>query len=231
MGTPMIVVNRARRWLWGPVLVGALLAAGCGGTETVYFRPAQSPQMAGSGWVAKTTYRLPEAVGPVTVQLAARGEIKREKGGAESQGLAVRFSVDNRGPAAFTLDPKKVTFVDDEGRSVTGVWAYQGSQATGTITVAGGAKTVVDLAVSLPPEVRFESLGSFRLTWPYVYGDKSSQVQSKFIKVEEVTYESPDYYGPLYYGPPYYGPWHYDPWYGPYGYRRFDDVRHHRSRH
>jgi len=68
--------------------------------------------------------------------------------------------------------------------------------------------------------------------WPSRYGDKAVEGNTKFIRIEEVTYYYPDYYYypyglyPYPYPYPYpYGPWH-DPWYGPYGRGYYYHRRH-----
>jgi hypothetical protein len=214
----------------------ALLAAGCG-PEYVYFRPAENPQGASPGWVAQGRYLLPPDTQAVSVDLSVRGVIEKKKKAEETRSLEVRFAVRNRGPQPWTLDPATAKIIDDEGRVTAGARAYQDKSLIGVIAVPGAAQTTFLLVFTLPANIRFEELGSLRVVWPSRYGDKAIEGNTKFIRIEEVTYYSPDYYYPYYYGPypypygpypyPYpYGPW-YDPWYGPYGYGGY----YHRHRH
>ena len=218
----------------------ALMTGGCG-PEYIYFRPAENPQGASPGWVAQGKYLLPPDTRVVSVDISARGVIEKKKQAEETRSLEVRFTARNRGPQPWTLDPATVKVLDDEGRMTAGAQAYQDKSPIGVITVPGGARTSLVLIFTLAPGTRFEELGSLRVIWPSRYGDKAIEGNTKFIRIEEVTYYSPDYYpyyGP-YYGPyPYpYGPYlypygphpyGYDPWYydGFYGYRGY--YRHHR---
>jgi hypothetical protein len=222
---------RAARWCFLPAIL-ALAAAGCG-KEYVYFRPAENPQGASPGWVAQGKYRIPPTEGAVEVALSARGTVETDKGHAERSSLEVKFDVRNRGASAWSLDAAAAKIIDDDGRQVAGARAYSGKTQTGQIAIAGGARETFYLTFDLPENVQFESLGSLRVIWPYRYGEAAFEGQTKFIRIEEVTYYYPDYpgyyYGPYYgyyplppyYGPRYYDPWYYDPWWGPPGYRHF----------
>jgi hypothetical protein len=225
----MRVERNVARALTGTLLLGALAlsATGCG-PEYVYFRPAENPQAASPGWIAQGRYNLPPGTMSVAAEISARGIIEKQKHEEERRTMEVRFSVRNRGPAPWTLDPATVKIVDDEGRATVGVRAYLNKTPVGPVTVGGGARATFTLVFDVPADVRFESLGSLRVIWPYRYGDSALEVSTKFVRIEEVTYYYPDYYYyPPYYGPypyppygPYYqDPWYYDPWYGPYGYR------------
>ena len=221
---------RAARGFFLPALL-MLLASGCD-REYVYFRPAQDAQGASPGWVAQGKYRVPPQEGAVDVSLSARGTVESEKHEAEHRILEVRFDVRNHGSATWSLDPAAARIIDDDGRQVTGAAAYHDKSGLGQVSVAGGARETFRLAFDLPENVRFQSIGSVRVIWPYRYADKTYESQTKFIRIEEVTYYYPDdyyygYYGPVYgpyyggppYPPYYYDPWYSDPWYGPRGYR------------
>ena len=220
------------RALEGALLLAFLTLAmeGCG-PEYIYFRPAQYPEASSPGWVAQGKYDLPPGTPSAQVEISARGVIEKQKKAEEKQMLEVRFSVRNRGPAPWTLDPATAKVVDDEGRTIIGARVYQDKNQVGATTLGGGTNATFLLVFDMPPGVRFEAIGSLRVFWPYRYGDKAFQADTKFIRIEEVTYYYPDYYPyPYYapypyppYGPYYYGPGYYDPWYGPYGrgyYRR-----------
>jgi len=219
----------------------ALLAAGCG-PEYVYFRPAQNPEGASPGWVAQGKYNLPPGTQSVEAEISVRGVIEKQKNAEPRRLLEVRFTARNRGPSPWTLDPATVKVIDDEGRATVGARAYLNKESVGTITVGGGNRTAFLLVFVMPPNMRFESIGSLRVIWPYRYADKPYEVATKFVRIEEVAYYYPDYYygypyyppsyGPYPYppfGPYYYDPWYYDPWYGPYyGYRGYRGYgRHH----
>jgi len=229
-------VVRASGWA---MILGALVlvVAGCG-PEYIYFRPAENPEGASPGWVAQGKYDLPPGTQSAEVEISARGVIEKEKNGEGNKRiLEVRFSVRNRGAAPWTLEPATVRVIDDEGRVIVGARAYRDKNPVGTLMTGGGMRTTFLLVFDMPNEISFKAIGSLRVVWPYKYGDKAFVVNTKFVRIEEVTYYYPDYYGypygPYPYGPPYYGPYgpyayppygpyYYDPWfYGPrpYGYR------------
>ncbi len=194
------------------MLAAALAATGCSSARYTYFRPAGEYQAAGASWVAKRTYDLPPGTREVKVHVAARGRSQENERGVAYDTLHVRLEIENGGQAAFTLDPAAVKLLDDEGRVVEGAEAYAGRNRTGTITIAAGASAVYELVLDLPADARLQDIGSLRLAWPYRYGDKTQEVTTKFIKIDQVNYYYPDYH-PAYY--------HYDPRYGPWGRRRF----------
>lgn len=209
----------------GLALVLATVAAGCGGTNFTYFRPAGDYQAAGSGWIAKRTYTLPPDTGKVTVEIAARGRTATNEKGVEYESLNVRFRVENRGEAAFTLKPGAVRLLDDEGRQIRGAEAYAGRNRTGAITVAGGTDAAYELVFDLPGGIELKNLGSIRVQWPYQAGETEDTVTTKFLRIEDVYYYTPAYYPyPPYY---YHDPWYYDYWYGPWPRHRFGAGFHH----
>jgi hypothetical protein len=218
----MIGTRRLAR-LGLPALLVAVAtgAVGCGGPQTVYFRPAEGAQGAGPSWIAQVTYALPPSTKAVRVTLAARGEIGETDEDVRYERLNVRFEVRNTSGETFTLDPSGLALMDDEGRRVSGAQAWAGRNPAGVIHVAAGADATYELLFDLPPEVHLERLGSVRLVWPYKLGEASGETSTKFLRIEEVNYYYPDYY---YYGPaygPYYDRWYYDRRHGPWGGRRY----------
>jgi hypothetical protein len=214
----------------------ALVASGCG-PEYVYFRPAENPQGASPGWIAQGKYNVPPDTQSAEVEISVRGVIEQHKKAEEKRMMEVRFSVRNRGPAPWTLEPATVRIIDDEDRVMVGARAYRDKNPVGTLSVGGGMQATFLLMFDMPAGADFEAIGSLRVIWPYKYGDKAFAVNTKFVRIEEVTYYYPDYYGypygPYPYGPPYYGsyygpypyppygPYYYAPWSygpGPYGY-------------
>ena len=215
--------TRGRAWRLVGVAALVALAAGCG-QEYVHFRPAESPEAASSGWIAKGTFQVPPDLRVVKVELSVRGATGENDRGVRYEALHIRFKADNEGGATFILDPAAVKVIDDEGRTRVGAEAYRGKSRLAQITLAAGEDEVYELVFDLPGGTRFEHLGSVRFVWPYRYGDKAYEAAAKFLKVDEVYYYAPYRYDPYYfYGPPYwYGPYYYDPWYpyggpGPYG--------------
>ena len=208
-----------RRWATGLLVAvaAALAATGCSTARYTHFRPAGEFQGAGANWVAKRVYDLPPGSNEVKVQIAARGRTDENERGIAYDTLHVRLEIANGGQSAFTLDPAAVKLLDDEGRAVEGAEAYAGRNRTGTITIAGGAGATYELVLDLPGSARLEDVGSLRLAWSYRYGDKTHEVTTKFIKIEQVNYYYPYYYPPYYD----YDPWYYHPGYGPWGRRRF----------
>ncbi|MCX5677094.1 MAG: hypothetical protein NTX87_19065 [Planctomycetota bacterium] len=220
----------------------ALAASGCG-PEYIYFRPAENPQGASPGWIAQGKYNLPPDTQSAEVEISARGVIEKPKKAEERRMMEVRFSVRNRGPAPWTLEPATVRIIDDEDRVMVGARAYRDKNPVGTLSVGQGTQATFLLVFDMPAGANFEAIGSLHIIWPYKYGDKAFTVNTKFVRIEEVTYYYPDYYGypyyPPYYGPypygpygPYspYGPYYYDPWLygpGPYGYPGYGRHRHH----
>jgi len=195
----------------------ALAAAGCGPTY-VYFRPVEGAQAAGPGWVARGEYRVPPEMPYVNVSLSARGTIGKNPRGVEFEQVNVQVAVVNRAPQPWLLNPAEVKLVDDDGRAVTGAEAYRGRNRVQEIQVPPGAGDRLELVIELPPPIRFSSMGSFVLIWPYRYGDKMYESRAKFLKIEQVNYYYPDsyYYYPYGYSYPYpypysYGPWYYSP--------------------
>jgi hypothetical protein len=228
----MQVERNVARAFGGTLLLATLALAmeGCG-PEYIYFRPAENPEASSPGWVAQGKYGLPPGAPSVQVEISARGVVEKQKKAEEKRMLEVRFSVRNRGPVPWTLDPATAKIVDDEGRTTVGARAYQDKNAVGATTLGGGTRGTFLLVFDMPANVRFEAIGSLRVIWPYRCGDRAFEAETKFIRIEEVAYYYPDYYPyPYYapypyppYGPYYYGPGYYDPWYGPYGrgyYRR-----------
>jgi len=214
----MIRSERLARVAVGLALL--LAAAGCGGANYTYFRPAGDYQAAGSDWIAQRAYRLPPDAGTVTVEIAARGRTAANEKGVTYESLNVRFRIENRGEAAFTLKPAAVRLLDDEGRRMTGAEAYAGRDRTEAITVAGGADATYELVFDLPGGTELKNLGSVRLEWPYQVGDTPDTVTTKFLRIEDVYYYTPGYYYP--YHPYYYhDPWYHDYWYGPRPRHRF----------
>ncbi len=201
-------------------LVTLAVASGCAKSD-VYFRPAQAPRAAGGGWGAKAQYALPDPEQNITVEVAARGTITEREDQIDLQRIRVRFEIQNTSPQAFTLQADQAHIVDDEGRTVTEPNFAGENVTTDAVVVPPEGKIDADLIFKLPPEIRFDTLGSFRLVWPYRVGEKAHTLETKFIKVEEVVYQSPYYYDPYY--PPYaYSPYRYrHPYhYGPGGYWR-----------
>jgi hypothetical protein len=74
-----------------------------------------------------------------------------------------------------------VKLVDDDGRAVTGAEAYRGRNRVQEIQVPPGAGDRLELVIELPPPIRFSSMGSFVLIWPYRYGDKTYEGRAKFL--------------------------------------------------
>ncbi len=196
---------RTRPRLAACLVVLAALSAGCGGPAYVHFRPAHSPEAADTGWVAEGVYGLPPGEEPVTVAVAARGQQKEGERGVAYQVLHIRFDVQNRGDAAFGIDPDAARLIDDEGRTHTGLDVLAGNRPRDRLNVAAGAESRFTFVFDLPPDMRFSSLGSLRLRWPWTYGEAAGEATTKFIKIESVDIYRPD---------PWYDPW-YHPWYGP----------------
>ena len=210
-----------RAWRLAGVAAIAVLAAGCG-KEYVHFRPAESPEAASAGWIAKGKFRVPPDARTVSVELSVRGTTDENERGVRYEALHVRLNARNAGQETFTLDPAAVKLAADEGRTQVGAEAYRGKNRGGLVNVAAGTGADYELVFDLPAGARFERLGSVRLIWPYRYGDKAYEAAAKFIKIDEVYYYTPYRYDPYYYyGSPYwYGPRYYDPWY-PSGYGGF----------
>jgi len=196
------------------------LAAGCG-PEYIHFRPAESPEAASSGWLAKGTFQVPPGLRVVAVDLAMRGTTGESDRGVAYEALHVRLEADNHGSADFSLDPATVRVIDDDGRTQVGAEAYRGKTRLAAIHLHPGDSEVYELIFDLPAGTRFERLGSVRLVWPYRYGDKAFEATAKFIKVDEVYYYTPYRADPYYYYGPYYDPWYpyypYHGWPGWYG--------------
>jgi hypothetical protein len=194
----------------------------------INFTPAMTTEAIAAGETAVGTYQVPPGIGTVTVSIGAYGVKATTETGQPARYVYVRLKINNQGSMLFRVDPTMARLMDDKGRRVSGADLYAGQTRLSSTTVSPSGRDDVQLGFVLPPMIRFSTIGSFTLIWPYTYGDKRYEGRTKFIRIERVNYYYPDYYYPYGYYHPY--PYYYGPWYsgpGYYGYWGGGRHRHH----
>ncbi len=214
----MVCLRSGRALLVLAAVLSVAGAAGCGGPRYVYFRPARETHRPVDDYAPEGEEKLPPEAGDIDVGVAARGVVRGKKDEVPEESVHVHLDVANRGAEPFVLEPAGARLIDDEGNERAGARLENAAEDGAPLALPPGKKAKYTLAFDLPRGTQFESIGSFRVRWPYRYGDRGYTAETKFIKIEEVEY---DYYPGPYYGP-YYGPYHYyHPsyyWHYPYHY-------------